>query len=373
MVKELIVHLGDTKTGSTSIQQALVQQAYDIRGTSICYPAHPNHNVLVRTLLDKRRMQEQDDRFQSVYKKLSASSADVGVISAEHFQFADPEVFAKVARLHWPDLHADMRLITYIRPHHEKLLSSFSERVKLGQAPKDFNAFADDVFAGKLLDYLPRLQAWREVFGERFEVRPFVHKELYQQDVVADFFRYLLGHEDFSIPKHNVSNGSLTLPQLALLRLLHRRLTDIRVARGQEKSPEIFEARSALGRTVSEHIGAQNLGAEGAKLCLPATLVGQIQDRYRADSKALDREFFSGSPMTAALDACGAKATTERQSLKAADYFTPETLASFRAMVDILAKMLLDQSQSFLKMAVGTRLMFDTFDQVAPGRGAKEN
>lgn len=155
MIKELVVHLGDTKTGSTSIQKVLKLKAYETAGGPICYPTQNHHNALVWTLNRKRHQPLREKRFGNVYHQMRKSNAKVGVVSAEHFQFADPEVFAKVTRQYWPDLHENMRLISYIRPHHEKLLSSYSERVKLGIVSRGLNEFAEGVFKSDLLDYAP--------------------------------------------------------------------------------------------------------------------------------------------------------------------------------------------------------------------------
>ncbi|MEQ3670375.1 hypothetical protein [Pseudophaeobacter sp.] len=360
MVKELIVHLGDTKTGSTSIQKALASKAYEVPGTTVFYPAKTHHNALARTLARKRYMAERKKRFSRVNEALKSSNADFGVVSAEHFQFVDPESFAQSVREYWPDFQDRMRLVAYVRPHHEKLLSSFSERVKLGQVSGRFETFADEFLAGPLLDYLPRLQRWQDVFGDRFVVRPFVRNALHDQDVLADFFYTMLGHTDFTIAQDEASNSSLTLSQLALLRLVHRTVSERRRANNKKMMPVIFEARSALGRTVSEHINAQGLGVGDARLALPKALVTKVQQRYQADAAALDAQFFAdmGTPMSDALAAAGRKAVSGSQSLKASDYFGPETIAAVQALAGILAEMLVKQPKHFGEMAGKTRLMF---------------
>lgn len=358
MINELVIHLGDTKTGSTSIQKALVQKAYEVPGSAICYPTTNHHNALARTLNRKRFKADKETRFTSLYRKFSASQADIGIVSAEHFQFVDPEEFSRAMETYWPALHSSARLIVYVRPHHEKLLSSFSERVKLGQVQSGFGAFAEDVFAGSLLDYLPRLRKWREVFGDRFEVRPFVRSALYQQDVIKDFFRFTLGHDDFAISGPVEANSSLTLPQLALLRLVHQALPEALAVKQKEMTPALFEARSTLGRTVSEHFGDMTLGADGPRLRLPASLTEQVQARYAEDAAALDAEFFEGTPMSDALAGAGLKASRDPQPLEASEYFAPETVAAVQAMARIMAGMLAEHPKKFLKMAAKTRLMF---------------
>lgn len=357
MIKELIVHLGDTKTGSTSIQKALVNGAYDVPGKEILYPTGNHHIALAKTLTQERRFKQREARFKRVGQALRDSDADYGIISAEHFQFVDPEVFAAEVQKNWPKMQKNMRLVAYVRPHPDKLLSSFSERVKLGNAMGSFANFVDRMSESQGIDYLPRFLKWREVFGDRFTLRPFARSELHKQDAVSDFFQFVLGHDNFSIADGIVANTSLTVPQLALLREVHKTFRDKVKAKGKKKTPVINEACSALGRTTSERIRESGLGQGGAKFQIPVRLADQIRDRYAADAAALDAEFFSGTPMTSALEAINTKTTTKRQSLTAAEYFPEETLVSFRLFSSILTDMLLEHPANFTKLAARSRTM----------------
>lgn len=358
MINELIIHLGDTKTGSTSIQRALVQRAYAVPGTEILYPGKNHHNVLVRSLIRVANFSQREKRFRAVYQKLSRSTAAYGIISAEHFQFADPEIFARTVEEYWPGLRDKMRLVAYVRPHHEKLLSSFSERVKLGHVRSSFEDFFQGVSESAQLDYLPRFSKWRDVFGDRFTLRPFVRSALVQGDVVTDFFRYVLGHENFKITGEVTANSSLTLPQLALLRRMHDVLAD-RVADDPTTSKgSIFDARAAFGRVLNEYVEQQKLGTEGDKLLVPKGMTAAITDRYARDAAALDAEFFDAQPMSDALSQIERKTTAKSQSLDADDYFQPETLAVINVFANLMAAMLIEDPKQFQQLAHGVRLMY---------------
>lgn len=369
MVKELIVHLGDTKTGSTSIQKALVTKAYEVPGTELFYPTKNHHIALAKTLTRKPRFKQREARFKRVGQALMDSKADYGIISAEHFQFVDPEIFAAEVQKNWPKMQKNMRLVAYVRPHPDKLLSSFSERVKLGNAMGSFASFVDTISENKGFDYLPRFRKWREVFGDRFTLRPFVRSELHQQDAVSDFFQFVLGHDNFSIADGIVANTSLTVPQLALLREVHKTFRDKVKAKGKKKTPVVNEACGALGRTTSERIRDSGLGQDGAKFKIPARLADQIRDRYAADAAALDAEFFSGTPMASALEKIDTKTTRKRQSLTASEYFPEETLVSFRLFSSILTDMLLEHPAKFTKLAARSRTMLAA-EKAKPKQGA---
>jgi hypothetical protein len=357
MIGNLVVHLGDTKTGSTSIQRVLVRQTYDIGADRICYPTESHHIAMAKTLTRKHRMGQQRQRFTRVCRDLSKSNAEYGIVSAEHFQFVDPEVFADAISKYWRGMDKRMRLVAYVRPHPDKLVSSFSERVKLGVSRGSFRQFLDQVDANGSLEYTPRFLKWRQVFGDRFVLRPFVRSELFQGDAVADFFRFVLGREDFKLTGPTSENTSLTVPQLALLRLIQRIFAQKLELHDKKRSPRLKEARGALGRVSSEHIRVSRLGDGGEKFRLPADLADRIHDRYLRDARMLDREFFDGTPMTDGLDAITKKTTTENQSLIASDHFGPEVVESVSVFAGILSEMAIDQPAKFQKLASKARLV----------------
>ncbi|MEQ3669455.1 hypothetical protein [Pseudophaeobacter sp.] len=357
MIKELIVHLGDTKTGSTSIQRALVQKAYELPGTRICYPTSNNHIAMAKTLTRKHRLAERGKRFTRINTALQQSDADYGIVSAEHFQFVDPEVFAGAIAEFWPGFEDRLRLVAYVRPHADKLLSSFSERVKLGHVKGSFEAFVDGMSDNRGVDYMPRFEKWRAVFGDRFTLRPFVRRELHREDAVADFFRVVLGREDFKVSEGISANTSLTVPQLALLREVHSVFNKRMKGQGRKNTPHITEARAALGRITSEQIREAGLGNTGQKFKIPARLADRIQTRYRADADALDRAFFSGTPMIDALDTIETMTTTKKQNLNSRDYFSADVVSSIQVLAEVLSGMLLAKPEVFTTLAGKSRLM----------------
>ena len=267
MINELIIHMGDTKTGSTSIQRVLSHEMWNAPDRSIVYPALSNHNGLAMTLTQKRAFDKRPVRFERLYEKFTTSDAEFGIISAEHFQFVDPRVFDEAVRTFWPDLSERMRLVAYVRPHASKILSAFAERVKLGLSDS-LEQFIDTTAERSLFDYAPRFESWREVFGERFTLRPFIREQLHKGDAVQDFFRFVFGDEEFHIAGEAEANSSLSLSQLAVMRDLHEHMRS-RMPRGN--APRIREVREAIGRLVAEHLRASSLGQDGGKLRLPSS------------------------------------------------------------------------------------------------------
>ncbi len=352
MTKELIIHLGDTKTGSTSIQQALVHDACNAPGKSFFFPTHSNHNLLAHSLTQKSRLEERPKRFARIGNMLDESDADYGIISAEHFQFARPKVLLEAIETYLPQYKDRMRLVAYVRPHPEKILSAYSERLKLGEDIKSVPAFFERTSKRGIFLYHPRFTRWKTIFGDRFELRPFVRSHMYNQDVVSDFFRFVLGTTDFEVVKTVNANTSLTLGQLALQRevqlVLRERLKGFDEMRYNE-------ARTAIGRLLAEYMREGNLRSSDDKLLIPRSLVEPIQKFYAADAEAMDAHFFEGTPMADALANMADKTIDRPQSLDAADHFSQETIEAFRIFSRMLGDMARLRPQKLRETLTETR------------------
>lgn len=337
MIKELVIHLGDTKTGSTSIQNALVRGVCQVPGKTLFYPTRSNHVALAKTLTKKHRVDQRADRFNRLKTAFMNSDADIGIVSAEHFQFVDPNVLNEAIEAHWPMFRDRLRLVAYVRPHADKLVSTYSERVKLGGAVKGgIEAFFDTNSAINVFRYAERFGRWRTVFGDRFILRPFVRSELYQGDAISDFLRTILGQEDFEITGEIEANTSLTLAQLALMREMHKVLN---AAIKSRKAPAYSEARAAVGRLTGEYIRRHKLGRNSTKLAIPRSMADAVRARYGADAAAVDAAFFTGTPMTDALAGLDRKLVDQPQSLEARDHFGPKVIQATRIFAHVLSDM----------------------------------
>lgn len=334
MINELIVHLGDTKTGSTSIQKVLAQKTYEVPGQTLCYPTKNNHIALAKTLTQKPRFKERETRFSRIHQAFQESDADYGIISAEHFQSVDPRMLNETIETYWPELRDRLRLVSYVRPHAGKFLSAFSERVKLGADLASVEGLFETMSAKELLDYTPRFEAGRKVFGSALSVRPFVRDRLYKGDVVQDFFKYFLNSDAFEITGDTAANPSLTDSQLALLRVIHRQMES--KAKGR-KGSHFRNMQGKFGRAVSEYLRVNGIGNDGEKLRMPAGMFARFQERYAPDAEAMDQGFFEGFPFSNDLENAGQETVGEAQSLEAADYFSAAEIADVLRYTDSLA------------------------------------
>ena len=91
MAKTLVLHIGDPKTGTSSIQEVLLHRLFDSPKRSLTYPNQLNCFPLANAISDPDQTDERAARWGRTANWLRDSEADVAVISAEQFFRVDPQ------------------------------------------------------------------------------------------------------------------------------------------------------------------------------------------------------------------------------------------------------------------------------------------
>ncbi len=339
MVRDVVFHLGDRKTGSTSIQSILARQGWVAPGDSIVYPTLFNHIPLAKSLVVPEERRFETQRFARIRTAFDDSDANHGVISAEDFEYVDPQTVRDAIDRHLPAYADRVRLIAYVRPHADRLLSAYAERVKKGVFEGTLDEFHEDILQKGMLLYAPRFEKWRAVFGDRFTLRPFVREALYRSDVVWDFFHYLFGDRPFEITGPTRENESLSVEDIAMLRMIHRHV------RKHARRPG--RAQQAFGWYMSNFLGGEP-APNGTRPRLHRSLADRVVHDYRDDAAALDAAFFEDTPISDALAATPDKAVEQPQSYRAVDHFSPSERRHFRIWARFLARLIDADPEHFM-------------------------
>lgn len=308
MIGELILHLGDFRTGTTAIQSWLRGHG-DAHG--IYYPPGFNHAPLAHSLgnPDARR-----HHFEAMARQLATSNAPYAVISAEHFEFSDPADLADALAAYMPKQTARMRLISYVRPHPQSYLARFSESAKIGSFEGDLDAYLDWPQTPRRMTYAPRFDRWRRVFGEAFQLRLYDRGHFTGGDVLRDFVSFVTGRDPGAQTLE--ANPSPGLEALAYARALHRAIGPL--------PAEANTARWTLGRHLGRQLTA--LGQHQTPLQLHRALAERLVATFQADAAATDAAFFEGRPLSDSLAAAPAQALDFAQSLDPKDHLSPDAL-----------------------------------------------
>ena len=320
MAKSLVIHIGDPKTGTTSIQEVLLRKLYATSTVTVDYPDQLNHFPLANALIDPKQDAMRAPRFSKLATWAGASPADVAIISAEQFFRVDPQKLHDTLNEFMPDFAATAHVIGYVRPHASRFVSAFIQRTRSGLFLDDMNSFFEVTKREKLLRYTPRFEAWRRVFGDRFTLRPMIRQEMMNGDVVSDFLNTALNGAPFTLADYKETNSSLPLEFLAGMREVQRVLKRNKVAPGTRNL-----VGDQIGRTLFEK-GAP----AGTKVQLTAELYEKIRDFYASDAADLDAAFFAQPIMTQALDEAKAATVALDPPSKAADYYSQEAIQEMK-------------------------------------------
>ena len=332
MTGRLILHIGSYKTGSTAIQACLDAGAWSAEGAELIYPGGAgNHIGFARAL--KRPWDEHAERMsQKLVGEIRAAPEAVAILSAEHFSTVEPERLLQWVRDYLPEEAETVRVIGYVRPHAERFMSAFAERVKLGTFHGDLDDFNVVERERRVFDYRKQYQDWRGVFGDRLSLKPFVRSRFKDGDVVADFFDQALPGREVTFTADTTANPSLSQTDLALMKLVHE---EFRRAFGPRKF-DIVET-AAIGNFVSRSLLLAPAG-EKRKLKLPRHIATDLSERYAEDAAWMDEAYFGGSPMSDALARALETAVEERQTIQPEALFATEEVRRLRVVAQSFAK-----------------------------------
>ncbi|UWQ56506.1 hypothetical protein K3722_21780 (plasmid) [Leisingera caerulea] len=322
MIKTLVFHIGDPKNGSSSIQRALFDRRWRCDQVRIAPQQELNASGLANTLLKDNRPERRRKLFRQKRDWARQEDADIGVISAEFFAKVRPRLLQRCVHEYLPEYAEGARVLAYVRPHAAWVASAYGTRVKTGGTLTTLSDFAAQISQRPFLDYYPRFERWKSVFGSRFTLRPFVPAKLHQGDVVADFFHQILEGAPFALQEAPTSaNSSLSVEEITAMRVIQETWGRLEVPK-----PLRLALGGALGRTLE---GLPE-GCTRSKLRLDQASAGALRTRFIEDARALDNAFFGKPLMEAALDGAVESALPEPQSLEAEAYFTAAQLVEMQ-------------------------------------------
>ncbi|MDV6344296.1 hypothetical protein [Nitrosomonas sp. Is37] len=216
MNKQLYLHIGTHKTGTTALQHYLSHNRDVLETTGWLYPRsgcpqrgvnYGHHDVawsfLGRGEFDIGVLREEIDR----------SKCSKIILSSEEFEFCrDPKPIAQAFN------GLDVWVIVYFRRQDDLVLSAFNQNVRMGSYTKSLPDFASKLERMGRLDYFAMCSRWAGVFGrERILANVYRPKE----SVISHFSRLLGLKCDACIdPPRIHSNLSVDARLIGALRLI---------------------------------------------------------------------------------------------------------------------------------------------------------
>ncbi|MFS4583716.1 hypothetical protein [Phaeobacter sp. C3_T13_0] len=336
--KTLVIHIGDHKTGTTTIQNALAVGSIQLHDAELFYPAKMNHNYLTGFITSYRKSTplpkhlEDRDGLEEVAAQIAASSADYAVLSAEAFENIPAPEFHDLVETFFRGCADRIHIVAYVRPHAQRILSSYAEQIKIGWYRGTMQEFFDHNLQNGRFHYMPRFSQWRELFGEDFTLRPMIRKELKNGSVLDDFAHVAFDGQPCTVEEFEPENQAMTVRELALMYFLQGQF--------QEQDPWL---RHTLGWELSRQLDRSRSESEAKvrKLVMARDLAEAASAAYRSDATAMDAEFFGGRPLLQnALRDMEKQSAPRAPSLDPAEFFSPEHLRNLSVMAKIIEGML---------------------------------
>lgn len=336
--KTLVIHIGDHKTGTTTIQNALAADCVRIAGAKLLYPAKLNHNYLMGHITADKRGEPAPQAkpgqlgLAALSERIRNAAADYVVLSAEVFENVPAPRFKELVEQYFSSSADRIRIVAYVRPHAQRILSSYAEQIKIGWFRGSMQDFFEHNWESKRFHFASRFHKWSECFGEDFVLRPMIRKELESESVLADFAHVAFDGLPYEVDNFPSENQSLGLRELALLNFLQEQYQD---------KPKWL--RHTLGWEIARRIGtlAQPGAVKPMKLAMDRALADRIALSYEMDARAVDDRFFDERPLLqeALVDMQG-RAVSAPQSLTASDYFDDEQLRNLTILTELIHDML---------------------------------
>ena len=221
-MKPIILHIGSTKTGTSSLQQYLTQHAADLLRQGVVYPMagrNAGGQIAHHNLCYERQPKRVEagvfkpavGTWSQALSEIDTADAPVGVISSEAFMNARPP---HVPRFAETLAGRDVTIVAYVRRQDRWLQSAWNQQARFGRCGLDFWGFYEGVRRRGRGDYHRMLAPWSEAFGaDHVNVRNF--DALPSGGIVPDFFgTFLPDVEVASTDDGNRSNTKAGIKQL---------------------------------------------------------------------------------------------------------------------------------------------------------------
>lgn len=250
----ILLHIGQSKTGTSAIQAYLTLNRISLRKAGILYPSVTiggmevdigSHNSVADALAGLSRFPylTADQYFDQFFDEARKSRAKLVILSGEHFFGGEPRVWnvsdtVTYFNLYLSKINAlakyleghEVSLLVYLRPQNDWLASAISQTVRIEQliSPGKPIYQSDRQFfemAKPLLSYYRLIDIWVKCLcPQKVTVVPYERKLLHKKSTIADFlYRTGLDHLDLPFGSARLQvNQSLSREYIEVKKILNR-------------------------------------------------------------------------------------------------------------------------------------------------------
>ncbi|MHC5075807.1 MAG: hypothetical protein ACYTFM_05205 [Planctomycetota bacterium] len=279
--RELYIHIGTVKTGTTALQHFLDSNRDILKQKGFVYPLDKDgryaHYRLSWSLRKKTGLTrwdwpedigEPDQEWRFAIKQITDYK---GIISSEHFFGCNTKIISEIHKI---TSEFNVKIFVYWRRPDKLLDSWYSQRIK-GSEKVALPSYRQKFKSKEHLDI------WAKVFGkENILVRPYERTQLYKEDVVADFLHHVLGlelTEEFTLPEKEMNT------RLHRIALEYKRMVNLIPIAPREKRKIVNPLRNIS--TVLMELGKKTCPVFSPRQRL------ELIERYSKENAVIAREY----------------------------------------------------------------------------------
>ncbi|HEX2552230.1 MAG TPA: hypothetical protein VHL98_00920 [Microvirga sp.] len=220
---QIILHIGQPKTASTTIQAYLAQNRKRLAARGVLYPAalgdHKATALSDLNAVDEKLTASQEQIIARMQAEFSGGY-DRAILSNETLFATGKSTLTRLKRVLDP-FATSYRVLCYIRRPDEHVASQYQQKVKSGYVGT-FEGFFAERLNGGYYEYTRFLDRWAQVFGqEAVELRLF-HRKALRGGPIDDFLQWTgIDPAGLSSPERGHANESLDPIGTEIVRLLH--------------------------------------------------------------------------------------------------------------------------------------------------------
>ncbi|MEO0372166.1 MAG: hypothetical protein AAF231_11970 [Pseudomonadota bacterium] len=222
-MRQLWIHIGTPKTGSTAVQRYSRQRNKYLSSKGIDFlvrRARASYNDL-GIALRGRVVRDATEIGDALKTRIASSPAETMVISSEMFTGGDPALLRDVIAM---EEDFDTKIIAYFRRQDRYLESNYKQKMKTGKVAPGFDNYLAK-FGMAQGEYGRIVKTWEDAFPDAdFLFRRFEPARFPKGDVIRDFMG-LLGLDidtDDKLPSDEVANPTPHIDMLDLMQIVAR-------------------------------------------------------------------------------------------------------------------------------------------------------
>jgi len=228
-MKTIYFHIGNPKTGTTSLQWSLLNSRKRLEAAGILFPSSglsssPNqfaHHPLVEATKNR-----DESLWRDVISEITSAKQNLAVISSENFSLLKKEDIAFINSQIGRNIKCHM--VVYLREQCEYLESLYNQAVKTGLESRGRLQFMRYFMDSGRGNYPAMLKSWETLIEPaNITVRAYHRKNLQDGDILTDFAK-TVGFDVSILNREKTElNPSISTRYTEVLRKINQHATDV--------------------------------------------------------------------------------------------------------------------------------------------------